>query len=140
MIHRFRAPRSFAGNRSNIEIYTDARARDPLETDVINGESGVGIRGILVINGKLCEYDPMGTDDAIAHWVKGVKSLHRLISFLELLCTYVGICLWTADRLCNTDLMRSAIPIATVTISFWGNGTQRLAPPLGGYNKRMSVS
>ena len=33
---RFLAPVSFPGDRLNIEIYTDARPRTPLETDTIS--------------------------------------------------------------------------------------------------------
>ena len=41
----FLAPMSVSGYRLNIEIYTDARAMHPLETDVVSLESGVGIGG-----------------------------------------------------------------------------------------------
>ena len=40
----------------NIEIYNDARPLAPPGKGVINWDSGVGICGILLINGVVCEY------------------------------------------------------------------------------------
>ena len=86
--HRFPTPMSFAVDLLNIEIYTDACERSPIETDVINWEYGVGIGGILFISGKLCAYCSLEVNDEIAHWLKGVKSLRRLICSPELIGTY----------------------------------------------------
>ena len=49
----------------------------------------------------------------IPNWVKGVKSLHRLISSFELRGTNVWVRLWAPDRLSKTDLLLLAIPTDT---------------------------
>ena len=53
---RFLSPGTFLGDRLKIEIYTDACDRSPFEETSINWESGIGIAGILVINGMVVEF------------------------------------------------------------------------------------
>ena len=55
----------------------------------------------------------MGIDRKNPHMLIGVMDLRRLISFFEIMGNCAGVGLWTPDRLCNTDLARLAIPIAT---------------------------
>ena len=51
-----------------ISIFIPTRARGrPNEKDVINWESGVGVGGILIINGKTCGYYSMRINDKIPH-------------------------------------------------------------------------
>ena len=54
--HRFITPESFLGDRLKIEISTDACASSPFESESINWASGIGIGGILVINGEVVEF------------------------------------------------------------------------------------
>ena len=117
----------------------------PIETDDIdftNWGRGVCIVGITIINGGVCGYFSLGINDEIHHWVKGANSLHRLISFFELLGNYVGIRLWSPDRLCNTDLMCLEIPIVAdkrCNDFIPGNITQRIGPPIGRCGKWMPI-
>ena len=53
---RFSDPGMFLGNRLKIEIYTDVCARPPYEMASINGEAGIGIGGILVVNDIVVEF------------------------------------------------------------------------------------
>ena len=85
----------------------------------IDRESGVGVGGVLDINGNVCEFLSLDITVQIPHWLKGVKSLHRLIIPFGLLGTYVRVGLCAPDRLCNTDIPRLAIPIVTANL---GNG------------------
>ena len=92
-------------------------------------------RGIIRIS-------PLDVKDKIPPWLKGGMSLHRLISFFELLSTYVGVGLWKPDRLCNTDLMWLGIPIVAdirEMIAFYKTITIRTDPPIGRYKKWLSV-
>ena len=62
---RFTAPKTFLGNRLKIEIHTDAFGKSPFESDSINWTSGIGIGGILVIDGKVVEFCSLGVDAEI---------------------------------------------------------------------------
>ena len=47
----------------------------------------------------------------ISDWLKGIKSHKRIISFFELLGTYIGTGLWNPELQGNNDLLRLEIPI-----------------------------
>ena len=53
---RLLPPRTFLGNRPEIEIYTNACGRSPFEKTSINWKSGIGIGWILVINDSVVEF------------------------------------------------------------------------------------
>ena len=99
-----------------IEIYTDECARSPFETTSIIWNSAIGIGWILVIDGGDCGILLDRGERKIPHWLKGLKSPRSLISFFELLGTYVGIKLWTPSRIGNQDLTWLEIPIAAVNL------------------------
>ena len=101
---RFIAPKSFLWNRLKIEIYTGAFAESPFGKETISWASGVGIGGILAINGKVVEFSSLEVNAKILPWLNGLKSARRLISFFELLSTYIGLRLWTPNRLENNDI------------------------------------
>ena len=63
----FTTNRSFSGDRLEIELYTEARARSPREKDVAKWKFGSAFGGILIINGKACEYPTMGINGEIPH-------------------------------------------------------------------------
>ena len=88
---RFPAPEAFLRNRLNVEIYTDSCARSPFESESIIWDSGIGIGGILVTNGDIVEFFALEVNERIPHWLKGLKSPRRLISFFEHLGAYLGI-------------------------------------------------
>ena len=112
---RFPAPRTFLGNRLKIEICTDACARPPYEMASINWESGIGIDGILVVNDIVAEFPSLEVNEPPPPLprLKGLNSPRRLISFFELLGTYIAVRLWTPSRHGNKDLICLASPIVT---------------------------
>ena len=55
-IPRFTQPGTFLGDMLKIESYADACDRSPFEKASINWGSGIGIGGILVINGEVDEF------------------------------------------------------------------------------------
>ena len=57
---RFRAPRFPHGIRTNIDIYTDARAWPPLEKDFANRASGFGIWGFSSYAGRYANISRCG--------------------------------------------------------------------------------
>ena len=59
-------PGTFLENRLNVEIYTDACARSPPESDAINWDSGIGIGGILVIDGNIVDFFSLEADGGIS--------------------------------------------------------------------------
>ena len=71
----------------------------------------IGIGGILAINGNIAQFSSLEANGRILHWLKGLKSPNRLVSFFELLRTYVGIRLWAPSQLGNNDLTWLEIPI-----------------------------
>ena len=76
--------------RINIEIYTDARAMSPPDTDIINLESGAGIGGDSRRKWGSMRIFPVSNHRQNTRLGKWGESLHRLISSFELLGTYVG--------------------------------------------------
>ena len=96
---RFITPKSFLGNRINLEIYTDARAKSPFEKEGVNWGSGIGIGGILVINGKVVEFSPLEVNKRIPPRLDGLKAPRGIINFFDLLSTYIGLRLWPPSRL-----------------------------------------
>ena len=65
--------------------------------------------GVLVIAGNIVEFFSLEVNERIPHWLKGLKSPRRLISFFELLGTYIGIRLCAPNRL-KGDLTWLGIP------------------------------
>ena len=114
---RFPTPGTFLVNGIKVEIYTDACARSPFETTSINWDYGVGIGGILVIDGDVVEFHQLEVGEKRgphpSPWLKWLKSPLRLISFFELLGTYVGVRLWGPSRIGNQDLTWLGIPMVT---------------------------
>ena len=96
---RFITPKSFLGNRINLEIYTDACAKSPFEKEDICWDSGIGIGGILIINGKAVEFFSLEVNKRTFPWLEGLKGPHGMINFFELLSTYIGLRLWHPSRL-----------------------------------------
>ena len=133
-------PDVFLGQPFKYRNLYQSMRKAPPEADVINWASGVGIGGIPVVSGEACEYPSLRFNDG-PPWVKEVKSLHRLISFFEFLGNCLGInmrqLVCVVQILCGWESQLSRI--TDEMISFWGNITQRAAPPLGCYKKCMSV-
>ena len=100
----FRNTEIFPRGRLKIEIYTDACEKSPFEKETINCDSGIGIGGILAISGKVVEFHTLEVNERIPPRLKGLKPPHRLISFFELLSTYIGLRLRTPNRQENNDL------------------------------------
>ena len=115
-IATFSHPGTFLRNRLRVEIYTDACAKSPFESESINWDSAIGIGGILVINGNIAEFPSLEANGRIPPRLKGTQSPHRLISFFGLLGTYVGIRLWAPSRIGNNDLTWLEIPTVAENI------------------------
>ena len=113
---RFITTETFLGTRLKVEIYTDACAKSPFESDSINWTSGIGIGWILAAYGEVVEFHPLEVSAEIFSWLEGLKSALMLISFFELLAAYVGIRLWGPNRIGNKDLSWPATPIVTDNI------------------------
>ena len=64
---RFITPKSFLGNRINLEIYTDACAKSPFEKGAVNWTSGIGIGGILLLGGKVVEFFSLEVNKRTPH-------------------------------------------------------------------------
>ena len=65
---------------------------------------------MLVINDRVVEFCSMDVNGEISPRLQGSKSPPRLISFFELLWAYIGVILWTPNRLDNKDIIWLAIP------------------------------
>ena len=110
---RFLAPQTFLENRIKFEIFAGACATSQFESDSINWASGIGIGGILASDGEVVEFPSLEANAKMPPWLEGLKSAHRLISFFELLATYIGIRLRAPSRIDNKDLSWIEIPIVT---------------------------
>ena len=68
---RFLTPETFLRNRLKVKIYTDACAKSPFESESINWDYGIGIGGILAINGNIVEFSSLEVNERIPPWLKG---------------------------------------------------------------------
>ena len=87
----------------------------PMGKDISYWESGLWIWPALIINGGaggVSAYVAIEINGKIPpSLLKWVEPLCRLISFVELLCTYVGFRYLLPVRSCNKDLIWREIPI-----------------------------
>ena len=79
---RFITPKSFLRDRLKIQIYTDACAKPPFEKETINWPSGVGIGGILIVEGKVIEFPSLEVNTKAPPLARRTKISPQAYKFL----------------------------------------------------------
>ena len=110
---RYITPKSFFRKSTKPGDLHGCLRKIALRERQINWSSQIGIGGILLVNGEIKEFFSLEVSKRVSPWLKGLKQPHRMINFFELLATYIGLRLWSPNRLENKDLKWLEIPMTT---------------------------